>query len=143
MHVCVYMHVCICACSYISYFTVCWIMENSILHVLLHAMQSQHPDGHRAPIRDLVGRPPVCTPTPPHSLGLTGHAYPPSQSPSPYTYSPHPMSPIQASHSASFTETSDTPTGMYCTCVYIPAPLQIGLVTILVECRLNYCMPYR
>lgn len=73
-------------------------------------LQSQHPDGHRAPIRDLVGRPPVSTPTPPHTLGLSNHTpYPSSPSPSPY--SPHPMSPSQASHSTSFTETSDTPTG--------------------------------
>ena len=83
--------------------------------------QSQHPDGHRAPIRDLVGRPSFGPPTPPHNLGLTSQAsnaspYPSSPSPSPYSphpSSPHPSSPSQASHSStSFNETSDTPTGM-------------------------------
>ena len=80
-------------------------------------LQSQHPDGHRAPIRDLVGRPLFGPPTPPHNLGLTSHTsisstYPSSPSPSPY--SPHPSSPSQTSQSSStsFNETSDAQTGI-------------------------------
>ena len=56
--------------------------------------QYQHPDGHVAPVRDLLGQMSVGTQTPPHGTAPHSHSSSPSRSP----YPTSPSQPAQTDH---------------------------------------------